>query len=258
MLIAAGAVDLLSDGRDILSSVIADIHGYPLSNLIAFSALLLLLIVHAILKRHTAEQPPITSESCPVSPTGGSDVQTCNTLHSDSNRFIHSQEKSNEVTEDLVALRLKSGSLTSAVVLTLGLGFHSFLAGLALGAQTDISHLLKILGPILAHKALAAMALGSSLIRADVAHHVFITVVTLFSLTTPVGITLGTAVQSMTEEIMWEGVCLCLAAGTFFYIAVVDIIPESLNVTTSNLDFIAQIVALLVGYGLMAALNIWV
>ena len=236
----------MSDGREILISVLNRIDGYPLHQFIAFCALLLLLITHAALKHHTAKKYTSSIHK---------------SLNADRVSILESSGSSKtnmDITEEMVARQMTTGSLTSAVVLTLGLGFHSFIAGLALGAQTGISHILKILGPIVAHKALSAMALASSLIRAEATNPVFYTVITLFSLTTPVGITIGTVVQSMTHEVIWEGVCLCLAAGTFFYIAIVDIIPESLDFETSDMKFTAQILALVTGFGLMAALNIWV
>jgi zinc transporter 1/2/3 len=245
VLVAAGAVDLLSDGREILASVLSEIDGYPLHQLIAFSALLVLLITQAALKHHIAKKHTVhrslTTEQIPMYENDGG------------------PNKGNfDDTEEMVAQQMAAGSLTSAAILTVGLGFHSFVAGLALGAQTEMSHILNILGPILAHKALAAMALASSLIRARATNPVFYTVITLFSLTTPIGITVGTVVQSVTHEVVWEGVCLCLAAGTFFYIGIVEIIPESLEYGTSNLRFSAQILSLVAGFGLMAALNVWV
>merc|ERR1740122_251387 len=66
---------------------------------------------------------------------------------------------------DMLAL-YQSKNYLSAIALLLGLGIHSFLAGLALGASHVNSETLTLGIAILSHKYLASFALGCPLFKA--------------------------------------------------------------------------------------------
>ena len=242
VLIAAGAVHLLPSGSGPLSS---HVNGFPLGPVIAYASLILLVAIHLLVEHKTVkkvvpkdkEREPLLNSSKESSIQDGS---------------IGSEE------DDLARYLRRSSSLSSAIVLSIGLGFHSFLAGLGLGAQGTVTQLLKIFGPILAHKSLAGLALGSSLVRAQVKTHIFYTVLTFFSLATPLGIVTGLVVSNFVDGDVWEATCICIAAGTFLYISLVDIMPQVLDAKMTLCKVASQVLALTLGFGLMASLAIWI
>ena len=142
-------------------------------------------------------------------------------------------------------------------LLALILSIHSFIAGAALGIETTILASVILFVAIIAHKGGAAFALGISMIRGGILKRTHIKVILLFSIMTPLGIFLGSALSrgfsSSTGQIL-EGVFDSLAAGTFLYVAVLDIIEEEFSIPGNELLKFVSIVA---GLSLMALLAIW-
>ncbi len=142
-------------------------------------------------------------------------------------------------------------------LLALILSIHSFIAGAALGIEKTILASVALFIAIIAHKGGAAFALGISMIRAGVLKRRHIKVILLFSIMTPLGIFLGSALSrafgSSTGQVL-EGVFDSLAAGTFIYVAVLDIIEEEFSISGNEL---LKFIAILAGLGLMALLAVW-
>lgn len=144
-----------------------------------------------------------------------------------------------------------------AYILTLVLGFHSLLAGIALGVEDTIAVGLAIAIAIVAHKGAAAFALGVSFVKSAMPRSRAWALLVTFSCITPAGIFIGRLVNSTlpheeaeTVEAIFDG----LAAGTFLYIAALDIIQEEFAGAESHLPRFA---ALLGGLALMAALALY-
>ncbi|MCH8347754.1 MAG: ZIP family metal transporter [Proteobacteria bacterium] len=79
----------------------------------------------------------------------------------------------------------------------------------------------------------------------------------MFYTTTPVGILLGTWWAALLEgpaEAKFEGIFDALAAGTFFYIAVMDILSEEFKGATQRWARYAMAV---LGFSVMAIVAIW-
>jgi len=142
-------------------------------------------------------------------------------------------------------------------LLALILSIHSFIAGVALGIEKTILGSVVLFIAIIAHKGGAAFALGISMIRGGVLKRRHIKAILLFSIMTPLGIFLGSALSrafgSSTGQIL-EGVFDSLAAGTFIYVAVLDVIEEEFSIPGN--EFL-KFFSIIVGLGLMALLAIW-
>lgn len=142
-------------------------------------------------------------------------------------------------------------------VLLLILSVHSIITGVALGTESRVLQAVVIIIAVLAHKGTAAFALGVSLLRTNMSRSRFTATIILFSSATPVGILLGMAVMSIVTgrtALIFEALFDALAAGTFLYVAVVDIIGEEFaNKQSQVLKF--SLVSL--GLGLMAVVAIW-
>lgn len=123
--------------------------------------------------------------------------------------------------------RLASARYPYTVLLTLSV--HSVLAGIALGAQDSSAGAFFIFLAIIAHKSTAAFSLGVSLARSSAPLRRSRRHILLFSLTTPLGIVLGALAGQLLRSVVggyFDAAFLALAAGTFLYIAAVDIIQD--------------------------------
>lgn len=113
--------------------------------------------------------------------------------------------------------------------LLLGLSFHSVLAGIALGLQPARAEVAAILVAILAHKATEGLALGLSLARGGGSGARRL--ITAFALTTPLGVLLGTVARNLLQTeagVTFDATVSALAAGTFFYIASMDMLQDEM------------------------------
>jgi len=142
-------------------------------------------------------------------------------------------------------------------ILMMTLSVHSIITGMALGLEDQVISAAAILFAILAHKSTAAMALGVSFTRENVPAPRARNLMWMFYTTTPIGILLGTWWAAAIEgpgEAKFEGIFDALAAGTFFYIAVMDILSEEFAGKARRLPRYAMTV---LGFAIMAVVAIW-
>merc|ERR1719468_620235 len=171
-----------------------------------------------------------------------------------------SKEKSASYHEESDAIMeiTQHGSSVTAYILFLALSFHSILEGLGLGAdEFDMGVFLAIV----AHKGLPAFALGGFIHKAckTVAGKLkvgkFLSFAFIFSLMTPIGIIIGMIVESEAEDAAASGVCVALSAGTFIYVAVMEVIPFEFASKYSNR--MTKSIALFLGYAFFGLLALW-
>lgn len=126
---------------------------------------------------------------------------------------------------DLVLLMKRKNHLAGFVLL-LGLGLHSFLAGIGFGASTDLSAAASLAIAILAHKYLAAFALGCPFYKSGVPLQQHIMIGICFAVITPIGIGIGWGLSDGMES--WvSDIFISITAGTFIYVAIIEIlVPE--------------------------------
>lgn len=143
-------------------------------------------------------------------------------------------------------------------VLTLVLSVHSIIAGTSLGLEKALLSSVVIFIAIIAHKGSAAFALSSSLRAADFSMPKSYGIIALFSMMTPIGILCGTAFTvflSSRTAVGFEAIFDALAAGTFVYVGVVDIMGE---VFDSGTDRGVKFGVMAAAFGLMAVLALFV
>lgn len=117
-------------------------------------------------------------------------------------------------------------------VLLAVLSIHSVVAGIALGLEADIADSVLVMLAIVFHKGSAAFALVVSVIASGADRKRLWTILGVFVAMTPLGIVLGTGVSSLFEQqqaTLAGGVFHALAAGTFIYIAILDVIGAELS-----------------------------
>ena len=118
------------------------------------------------------------------------------------------------------------------VVLLVVLSIHSVIAGIALGLEAELAASVLVMIAILCHKGSAAFALVVSVIASGAgARRVWRTLVA-FSAMTPLGIVIGTGASSLIQgqvATLTEGTFNALAAGTFIYVAILDVISAEMS-----------------------------
>jgi zinc transporter 1/2/3 len=150
-----------------------------------------------------------------------------------------------------------SGSAFTPYVLALVLSVHSVIAGVALGAESSVATTIALFIAIVAHKGVAAFALGVNLHRAHVARGRSISIVALFAAMTPLGVAVGASLGAAlsNESAQWfEGTFDALAAGTFLYIAVVDLVEDEFS---KPQDVALKFAMVLLGIAIMALVALW-
>ncbi len=153
--------------------------------------------------------------------------------------------------------QIGSGSATYPYLLAVVLSIHSFIAGVALGIETTLLATAIIFIAIIAHKGAAAFALGISMRKGRFVKSLHIKVISLFTVMTPSGIIIGSILStifadSISEEL--EGVFDSLAAGTFLYVSVLDIIEEEFSIPGNEWLKFSSII---IGFLLMSTLALW-
>jgi zinc transporter 1/2/3 len=143
------------------------------------------------------------------------------------------------------------------IVLLLVLSVHSIIVGISLGLEKTLISSVVIFIAVISHKSSAAFALSVSLKNTGFTLRKIAETVAFFSFMTPLGIVLGAVFSRMatsTGATKIEGVFDALAAGTFLYIATLDIIQEVFEKREGRrLNFMLVIA----GFGLMALIGIW-
>ena len=106
----------------------------------------------------------------------------------------------------------------------MGISFHSFVEGFAMGAATMMNVGFVVIAAIIFHKFPVAIALSGFFIKAGkYDKKTIISIMFVFALTTPLGVLLSFGVFKMIDK-YWLGVAIAVSAGTFIYLAFFDLI----------------------------------
>ncbi|RHY38860.1 hypothetical protein DYB35_005806 [Aphanomyces astaci] len=142
-----------------------------------------------------------------------------------------------------------------AIVVFAALSFHSLVEGLGIGAATS-TNAWQIFFAIVAHKALAAMALSLELVKHQVQRPRLIGSLFVFASMTPLGVMLGAALAGDDpSDSLAGGVCTALAGGTFLYVGAMEIIPQELH---DRRHLLQKCAAMVGAFGAFSLLALWV
>jgi zinc transporter ZupT len=107
-----------------------------------------------------------------------------------------------------------------------GIGFHSILDGVAIGAGHMLNISLMILLAVTIHKFPAALALSSILVRGgEYSKQKILVSMFIFALATPIGALVSMNVMGHLDNTNIIGFALGISAGTFLYISIGDLLP---------------------------------
>ncbi|UCD38362.1 MAG: ZIP family metal transporter [Fidelibacterota bacterium] len=134
----------------------------------------------------------------------------------------------------------------------IGLSIHSLLSGFALGTSFFTPQLaLVIFLAIVSHKSVAAFSLATVFRLSDIPLRRSLVLLTVFALCTPVGALLSLPLLNTLSEIHLT-IPTALAAGTFIYVATMDLLPEAFHDTRKRL---ATFIALSIGIFIMLGIT---
>jgi zinc transporter 1/2/3 len=178
-------------------------------------------------------------------------------LSDDAHAMIHAHT-GDPLVDDGHGHHLEPARETSPTALVVALSAHSVLAGLALGAQRLLTSTLIIALAILAHKGTESLALGFAMARKKTDRRRARGSLLLFALMTPLGIVAGLAGSGLLRDragVTFDATVSALAAGTFLYIASMDMLQDEFLQPGSRW---AKWISAVVGLALTAVLAIWV
>lgn len=143
------------------------------------------------------------------------------------------------------------------MLLVVILSIHSIIAGASFGLETTLMASLAIFIAIIAHKGAAAFALGSSLRDGGITGRAHLRLIILFAIMTPLGIGMGSLfgrLLSGADARTFEALFDALAAGTFLYVGIMDILAGLFHKPGSAWQKVALVLS---GFMLMALVAIW-
>jgi len=137
------------------------------------------------------------------------------------------------------------------------LSIHSIIVGIAFGTEGSMSQSIVIAIAVLAHKGSAAFALCVSMLKSKMGTGTIIKLIAMFSLMTPLGILIGVWIANVLSGKAAQfniAVFDALAAGTFLYVAIMDIFNEEFK---HNTHTYFKLILAVSGVLLMALLAVW-
>lgn len=123
---------------------------------------------------------------------------------------------------------LRRGRASKVYLLAIVLTIHTVLEGISLGILSEVATVINIFLGIIFHKFAAGLALGIYCSREQLTKFQSLPAVLAFSLAAPIGVLIGMKVQSV-SSVSVIGVFLALASGTFIYISLAEIAEEEIK-----------------------------
>lgn len=153
-----------------------------------------------------------------------------------------------------------------AHVLEVGIGIHSVIIGMAMGASSDVGEVRALMIALSFHQFFEGIALGVSIVEAKLDRAKRWIGIGVFALAVPVGISIGIAIAATAQSghtvDVTQGVLDAISAGILLYMALVDMVAEAFqqeHVSSSHKPAlrVAMLVAAALGAGVMAVIGIW-
>jgi len=144
-------------------------------------------------------------------------------------------------------------------VLLLAISIHTVFEGLAIGLQDSAPGLWTLFTAIIVHKTIIAFSLGLQFAENLKSKSKAVLFMTVFSVLSPIGIAIGTAVSSggagdsLAASVL-EGVLQCIATGTLLYVSFFEVLMGEIG----NDHSLLKVLLIILGYAIMTMLMLFV
>jgi len=144
-------------------------------------------------------------------------------------------------------------------VLLLAISIHTVFEGLAIGLQDAATGVWTLFTAIIVHKTIIAFSLGLQFAESLKKKSKAILFMSIFSVLSPIGIAIGTAVSSggagdsLAADVV-EGVLQCIATGTLLYVSFFEVLMGEIG----NDHSLLKILLIILGYAVMTLLMLFV
>lgn len=155
-----------------------------------------------------ASLDPDRSESLDLEVFGRTSINLANAI---GNRDEHDEEI------EVARAGYQSTAFMACFVITIGVGAHSILESVALGAAEKFSDVLNLFVAIAAHRWATSAALGIRYARVGLAGGPVVLLVFIFSLIAPIGVGFG-FLATGSSGLQAQAVLFAMAAGTFIFL----------------------------------------
>lgn len=239
--LAIGLMTILPEATEFLEDLGDDTYAFPWAHFLTVVGFLIMFAVEEII--HMYFERTFNNTRSTEVPTIGHAMQEENgkTPVANYNGVPNSPVHVVKETEHQVTMQ-------SAVVLLVALSIHEILEGFSIGALDDPSWGLFF--AILFHKIVESFAVGAAFVRAGTSKVVFWTFMLIYGVTLSLGIAIGLA--AATTGSTTTGIVLALSAGSFLFIATVEILSEEFGQKAQQRWM--RFSALVAGFLLMALL----
>lgn len=245
---------LLHVVSDALTSIATELSyiQYPMGELILSLGFFFVLFIERIvlqisMRFQSSNQDGVPLPSVPTSP----DAKFPEKSESSSEIAVPPEDPHNHIHPNMYSL-----SSFRSLILFCSLSVHSVFEGLAIGLQPKYSSALQIAIAVLIHKGIIVFSLSLKLIQSMTTPVWLAIYIVIFSLMSPIGITIGilvtlkkTAIVTLVQAIL-EGI----SSGTFVYVTFLEILPSELNSGTRPL---LRLFFIVIGFTIMAVIAIW-
>ncbi|KAL4436171.1 hypothetical protein ABPG74_018155 [Tetrahymena malaccensis] len=147
------------------------------------------------------------------------------------NQITQSQQRKMDVighiSKEMEQMQKNKKMSITPFVIQLAFGIHATLEGLAIGVQQNLGLCLTISLAVICHKWAEGLVVGIALKKAGVSVNRATFMIALQGMMNPFGIGLGWALSDAGDLV--SGILVSISAGTFLYIAAVEVIVEEFN-----------------------------
>ncbi|KAH7447607.1 hypothetical protein KP509_01G113400 [Ceratopteris richardii] len=182
--------------------------------------------------------------------------------HSHSNHEAHTHVHSNPISDDTTA---HIRHMVVSQVLELGVVTHSIIIGVSLGVSQSPCTIRPLSAALAFHQFFEGFALGGCKSQAGFKSFSTVAMTMCFTLTTPLGIGMGTGIASGYNSnspgaLIVEGIFDSISTGILIYMALVDLIAAdflSKRMCCNRVLQVLSYVSLFFGAAAMSALAVW-
>jgi zinc transporter 1/2/3 len=136
--------------------------------------------------------------------------------------------------------------------LLLALSIHAFFEGIALGLLNTNREIFYMVLAIAFHKWVESLSIGINLSKSKIEKDILLTLLVIFSLTTPMGILIGILLNSIGSIV--EAIFISFSAGTFLYISASEVIVEEFALSRNK---ISKFLGFILGFSLIALITLF-